>query len=179
MSRVSGVLIALAIVVITANANAQAKPDFTGRWVIPQTTADSGRGGAPRGSVGSVGSGWGSDITIAQDSQRLTVEYVFFGRGDMQPPLKFVYALDGTETRNRVMMGRGIEDRASKAVWDGNRFVITTTFAFPDPVTGKPTSTEMKQVLSLESPTALVVETTRSGFMGGAPATTKTVYNKM
>jgi arylsulfatase len=107
------------------------------------------------------------------------VEYVFFGAGDMQPPLKFAYALDGSETKNRVMMGRGIEERVSKTAWDGNKFVITTRFAFPDPVTGQSTTTEMKQVLSLENPTTLVVETTRSAFGGGAPTITKTTYTKM
>jgi hypothetical protein len=184
--RASAALIVAAIVVIAAGASAQAKPDFSGRWVIPAESGGSegaGRGGGAGGgrgaARGSPGSGWGSDITIVQDMGQLTVQYVFFGRGDMQPPLKFVYALDGSETRNRVMMGRGIEERASRAVWDGNRLVITTVFAFPDPATGKPVTTDMKQILSLESPAILLVETIRNGFGGGAPTTTRTTYSKM
>ena len=114
-----------------------------------------------------------------QDAKNLTLQYVFFGAADMQPPIKFVYALDGSETKNRVMMGRGIEERVSKTAWDGAKLVITTVFAFPDPVTGQATKTEMKQVLSLETPTSLLVETTRSAFAGGAPTITKTTYTKM
>src|SRR5580765_8563325 len=92
-----------------------AKPDFSGRWTIevapPAAGAAGGRGGPGRGDMGS---GWGSTITIAQDASRLTVEYVFFGRGDLQPPLKFVYPLDGSETKNSVMMGRGVQEQVSK-----------------------------------------------------------------
>jgi hypothetical protein len=96
----------------------------------------------------------------------------------MQPPLKFAYALDGSETRNSVMMGRGIQQSASTAAWQGDKLVITTTHTFPDPDSGKPTGTEVKQVLSLESPTSLVVETTRAGVRNGPASTTRTVYRK-
>jgi hypothetical protein len=126
-----------------------------------------------------MGSGWGSNITITQDAAKLTVEYAFFGRGDMQPPLKFVYALDGSETRNSVMMGRGIQPSTSKAAWQGDTLVITTMHAFTGPDSGKPSALEVKQVLSLESPASLVVETTRGGVMGGPPSTTRTVYRKL
>ena len=171
-------------------ASAQTRPDFSGRWTnepdpaaaAPATGA--GRAGAPPaaagprgGRSGDMGSGWGSNITIAQDASKLTVEYAFFGRGDMQPPLKFVYALDGSETRNSVMMGRGIQQTASKTAWQEDKLVITTIHAFTDP-DGKPSSLEVKQTLSLESPTSLVVETTRSGVLGGPPSTTRTVYRK-
>ena len=83
--RLKKVLAVMAVLFATS-ANAQTRPDFSGRWVIPQ---ESGRG-ARGASQGSPGSGWGSDIAIAQDPKNLTVEYVFFGPGDMQPPLKFV-----------------------------------------------------------------------------------------
>jgi len=172
--RLKKVLAVMAVLFATS-ANAQTRPDFSGRWVIPQ---ESGRG-ARGASQGSPGSGWGSDIAIAQDPKNLTVQYVFFGPGDLQPPLKFVYALDGSETKNRVMMGRGIEERVSKTAWDGTKLVITTSFAFPDPVTGRPTTTDIKQVLSLETPTTLLVETTRSAYGGGTATTTKTTYTKM
>jgi hypothetical protein len=114
-----------------------------------------------------------------QDQAKLTVEYTFFGRGDMQPPLRFNYALDGTQSTNTVMMGRGMQAQVSRASWDGAKLVITTFHALTDPATGKPVSAEVKQVLSLESPTSLVVETTRAGVLGGAPTTTKTTYRKI
>ena len=97
-----------------------------------------------------MGSGWGSTIMITQDANRLTVEYAFFGRGDMQPPLRFVYALDGSETRNSVLMGRGRQEQVSRAAWDGDKAVITTTHAFADPASGKPMTQIVKQTLSLE-----------------------------
>jgi hypothetical protein len=125
-----------------------------------------------------MGSGWGSNITITQDARRLTVEYMFFSRGDMQPPLKFVYALDGSETKNSVMMGRGIQAQTSKGVWDGDKLVITTTHTFTHPETGQAMTSEVKQTLSLESPTSLIVETSRSGVLGGPASTTRTVYRK-
>ncbi len=175
-----------------AVAMAQAKPDFSGRWTTdpdpaaPPPAATTGRAGAPPaaggqrgGRSGDMGSGWGSTITIAQDAARLTVEYAFFSRGDMQPPLKFVYNFDGSETKNSVMMGRGIQGQTSKTAWEGDRLAITTVHTFPDPAGGKPTMVEVKHVLSLESPTSLAVETTRTTPLGGPAKTTHTVYRKI
>jgi hypothetical protein len=125
-----------------------------------------------------MGSGWGSTITITQDASRLTVEYAFFARGDMQPPLKFVYALDGSETKSSVMMGRGIQTQTSKTAWEGDKLVIITRHSFENPANGQPMEIEVKQTLSLESPTSLIVETTRSGVLGGPPSMTRTIYRK-
>jgi hypothetical protein len=126
-----------------------------------------------------MGSGWGSPITIAQDAGKLTVEYVFFARGDMQPPLKFTYALDGSESKNTVMMGQGMQLQRSTTTWEGEALVITTIHTFTDPASGTPATAEVKQKLSLETPTSLVVETTRAGVLGGPPSTTRTVYRKL
>ena len=172
---------------------AQSKPDFSGRWTTdpdpaaaPPPAAAGGRAGAPPaaggqrgGRSGDMGSGWGSTITIAQDAAKLTVEYAFFTRGDMQPPLKFVYALDGSETKNSMMMGRGIQRQTSKTSWDGGRLVITTQHPYADPETGKPATADVTQVLSLESPASLVVETTRATPSGAPAKTTRTVYRKL
>jgi hypothetical protein len=137
-----------------------------------------GGGGQRGGRIGDMGSGWGSTITIAQDASRLTVEYAFFTRGDMQPPLKFVYALDGSETKNSVMMGRGIQAQTSKTAWEGDKLIITTTHDFENPANGQMMKIEVKRALSLESPTSLIVETTRSGVLGGSPTKTRTIYKK-
>ncbi len=96
----------------------------------------------------------------------------------MQPPLKFVYALDGTETKNSVMMGRGIQVQTSRTAWEGDKLVILTTHSFDNPSNGQPLKVEVKQTLALTSPTTRVVETTRSGVLGGPPSTTRTVYQK-
>jgi arylsulfatase len=163
------------VVFIAVSAFAQTRPDFSGRWTSePEPTTAS----PPRRAAADMGSGWSSNITVTQDATRLTVEYAFFARGDMQPPLKFVYGLDGSETKNSVMMGRGIQVQTSKTRWEGERLIITTVHTFEHPETGQPMTSEVKQVLSLESPASLIVETTRSGVLGGPPSTTRTIYRK-
>jgi hypothetical protein len=151
---------------------AQEHPNFAGQWVV--APAEAGNRGPARGDMGS---GWGSPITVTQDATRLTVEYAFFTRGDMQPPLKFVFALDGTETKNTIMMGNGIQSQLSKTRWDGNKLVITTIHSFRNPENGQPMTSEVRQTLSLES-NSLIVETTRSGVLGGPASTTRTTYTK-
>ena len=183
------VIAALAAMVSTALGAVQAKPDFSGRWTTepapaatPAAAGQPGvappRGGGP-GRSGDMGSGWGPTITITQDAAKLTVEYAFFARGDMQPPLRFVYALDGSESKNSVMMGRGIQLQTSKTAWDGDKLVITTTHSLVDPSSGKPATATVTQTLSLESPTSLVVETSRSSALGGPTTSARTVYRKI
>ena len=184
---------AIAAMLLVLDLSAQTRPDFSGRWTsdpdpaaaaaapaAPSGTAPQrGAGPAGRGRSGDMGSGWGSTLTITQNATRLTVEYMFFSRGDMQPPLKFVYALDGSETKNSVMMGHGIQVQPSKTKWDGDKLVIVTTHTFINPETNKPQTIDVTQTLSLESPASLVVETTRSAVLGGPATATKTVYRKL
>ena len=101
-----------------------------------------------------------------------------YSRYDLQPQPRFVYALDGSESRNTVMMGRGVQEQSSRAGWESTSLRITTVHRFADPVSGKPLTIDVTQTLSLESPTTLVVEVTRSGVLGGRPSTTRTVYTK-
>ena len=129
--------------------------------------------------TGSPGSGWGTPLTIAQDSTRLTVEYSFFSRYDLQPPLQFTYALDGSETKNTVMMGLGVQEQLARAVWSGSTLVLTTVHIIANPAgTGDSLRVEVTRRLSLDSPTRLITETTRAGVLGGASSTTRTVYTK-
>jgi len=167
MRRIGLLLGVIGCLGIGAGIASQTVPDFSGRWTTEPQTAR-----------GDMGSGWGSTITIAQSAAQLAVEYAFFGRGDMQAPLKFVYALDGSETRNAVMMGRGVEVEVSRTAWDGQTLAITTVYTFADPASGKPVTTEVKRRLTLESPTSLVVEVTREGVLGGRASTTRTLYRK-
>jgi hypothetical protein len=159
---------------------AQERPDFSGRWTVePEPTPTAPAPGTPaRPRVGNMGSGWGPTISVKQTANQLTVEYDFFARGDMQAPLKFLYALDGSETSNSVMMGRGIQVLPAKTAWAGKELVITTTHTIEDPAGGKPSKMDVKQKLSLESPETLVVETTRVGGVGRPTTTTRTVYKK-
>jgi hypothetical protein len=125
-----------------------------------------------------MGSGWGAAMTVTQDATQLVVEPVVYTRYDLQPQPRFVYALDGSEARNTVMMGRGFQPLTSRARWDEASLRITTVHTFSDPASGKPLTIDVTQKLSLESPSRLVIETTRSGVLGGDASTTKTVYVK-
>src|SRR5262245_65869559 len=107
MTRVAVLATVMMVTLLAASASAQSKSDVSGRWTSEDERPAPG-GGRGTQRAGNMGSGWGSTITVAQDEKHLKVEYLFFTRGDMQPPLKFVYALDGSETKNSVMMGRGI-----------------------------------------------------------------------
>jgi hypothetical protein len=173
---------ALSIVMVVVGAisvTAQTKPDFSGRWTSETAPNVPAASGGRQERASDMGSGWGANLTLTQAADRLTVEYMFFGRGDMQPPLKFVYDLNGTETKNSVMMGRGIQVQTSKTAWEGDKLVITTTHSFDNPADGQPMKSVVKQMLTLASPTSLIIETTRSGVLGGPPATTRTVYRKL
>lgn len=176
--RSSTAAVRAAAVFFVAGLSAQPTPDFTGRWVVvPDTAPAAGqRGGGP--AEGSMGSGWGPDITVTQDAKALTIQFTPFIRSDMQPPFTFVYLLDGSESRNTINMGRGPQEQVSRAAWDGGKLVITTTYSFKVTPDAETVTGETKQVLSLESPASLVVETTRGAVLGGPPSTTRTVYKK-
>jgi hypothetical protein len=175
MKSLTNLLSSALVALLAVGATAQTRPDFSGRWTSEPSPAGDGQ----RERIGDMGSGWGPNITITQTAERMTVEYMFFARGDMQPPLRFVFALDGSETKNSVMMGRGIQAQTSKTAWEGDKLVITTTYSFGATETGQPLTSEVKQTLALESPTSLIIETTRSGVLGGPSSTTRTVYRKL
>ena len=178
------ILSLLTITLVITSVTAQTKTDFSGRWTSEPETANATQGGGggnqpPAARIGDFGSGWGANLTITQNGRLLTVECPVFSRYDMQPPLKFVYALDGAETRNSVMMGRGVQAQTSRTEWDGNKLVIATEHTFANPTDGLPTKVYVKQKLWLESATSLVVETTTGGVLGGPLSTTRTVYRKL
>jgi hypothetical protein len=152
-------------------AGAQQRPDFSGEWT--QARPDGRGRGGPRGDMGS---GWGPALAITQNAATVTVQYDVFVRGDLQPPLRFSYALDGSETRNAVMMGRGIQERTSTATWQGDTLAITTVFDVDEPDVPEGARVELRRRLWLEGPAALVVEATRTGVRGGPTTTTRTVY---
>lgn len=163
-------------------SSAQAPADFSGRWTldVPAIATTAAVPGTPAAAAapGDMGSGWGSPITIAQDARTLRVEYAFFSRYDAMPSLKFTYPLDGSEGRNIVSMGRGEQVESSRARWDGQALVITTTSRVSDRGAAKPFTVEVTRKLSLESPSTLIVDVTRAGVLGGAATTTRSVYRK-
>jgi hypothetical protein len=170
------------VLLVARNLAAQGPTDFSGRWLLAPSGRASGAatGAAPPtlSEHGDMGSGWGSEITIAQDASVLTVVYTYFHPREMQPPFTFKYRLDGEAGTNVVNLGRGPQEQVSRASWQGAALVITTTHRFVNPQNGQAMTSETRQVLSLDSPTALVIETTRSGVLGGRASTARTIYRK-
>jgi hypothetical protein len=154
---------AILCMLLAAPLSAQQVPDFSGQW--------------QRADGNDIGSGWGDVITVTQEGSRLQVEYVLFARDDRQPPLRFVYDLEGRETHNDFMMGRGIQMQTSRARLIGGSLEIMTSHELV--VQGRPLQSEVRQVLSLDSSGALVVEATRLGVLGGPPTTSRSVYRRL
>ena len=125
-----------------------------------------------------MGSGWGDEITITQNASRLTVERAQFSQYDMQPPMRLTYALDGSESRNTINIGRGPQEIVSKAVRQDGSLVITSSYRFTLPEGARTETIEMKQVFSLDASGSLVITTTRGGLGGAPPSTSTTTYKK-
>lgn len=171
-----------ALVALPAGAQPR-RPDFSGRWMNPVQTDDSGR---PHGASGSRGSGWGREFTVADDDGVLTVTRFFFTRGDLQPPITLRVALDGSPTVDTILMGRGIERHTSTAAWDGDTLVITTRYEVPAGAGGALVPYEEVRTLSLQPPPegrnawppSLTMVIVRKGVMGGPPSTTRLVFSR-
>jgi hypothetical protein len=82
------------------------------------------------------------------------------------------------------MVGRGIRELASTANWDGEKLVIKTGFPFLNPTNGREEKSELTQILSLapaegqDVPPVLVIETSRSGVLGGPPSVSRATYTR-
>ena len=171
----------IAALVLGTVGHAQAPPpDFSGQWTAESAAAPApptpGKPGPP--PRGDMGGGWGSPLTITQEQSRLIVEQRLFSNYDLQPPLRFVYMLDGSESRNTTMAGHASQTRVSRASWDGQVLRVVTQYPGIDPSTGKPFTTEVTTRVSLRSPTELLVESTRAGVLGGQPTSGRTVYRR-
>lgn len=182
-------LVAASIVWSATNTPAQSHPDFSGRWTIDSSAlaapvSDSAAraaraGGADGGRPADhMGSGWGKTLVIAHDDNRLTVEYEHFVRYDLQPAIKFVFALDGSQSTNSINLGRGSQQQTSRSEWTGEKLVITTRHTFANPDDGRPMTYDVTRRLSLNSSGALTVDTVIDGVLGGPSTTTHTVYRK-
>ncbi len=152
-----------------ASLAAQAKPDFSGKWVMdpasaPAPPAGGGGvgGGGGRGGGRGGGAGFGQEFTAKQDATSLTITRM---QGDQT--VTATYKLDGSESKNTVAGRGGQQEQVSKASWDGAKLVIVTTTQFG----------EQRRTLSMEGGN-LVNETSQPGRDGGAPTTAKLVYKK-
>ena len=151
MRRVTAILSAAAVVLMSAGLVAQAKPSFAGEWIRDVPMGER----VP-----------GMDLRIAQDATAMTVEDTRGGQASA--PVKLTYKLDGSMSKN-MMAGRGgaPTEQLSKAMWAGNTVVVTTTTGAGDE----------KRTFSLDGAN-LVVETSAPARNGGAPNITKVTYKK-
>jgi hypothetical protein len=152
MRRVTAVLSVAAVVLMAAGLAAQTRPSFAGEWKMDVPMGQ----GSP-----------GVDLIITQDTTTTTVEYP---RGGPAPaPVKLTYKLDGSGSKN-TMAGRGggaPTEQVSKAIWAGNKLVVTTTTS----------AGEEKRTFSMEGGN-LVVETSAPARDGRAPDVTKVTYKR-
>ena len=170
MVRSRGALVLAAIALLSGGATAQAPPNFSGKWkrIVTEEKASQAEQNIPA----TAGSGWGDEITIAHEPATLTIDRMQFVAYDMQPPMRFVYALDGSESRNVINIGRGPQEQVSRTAWQGGTLVITTRHA-----AGTPLSSDVSYAFSFDGD-VLVIEMRRAG--GVPPAsTTRGRYRKV
>jgi len=159
-------------------------PDFSGSWSTAALSSapPTGRSGPP--PVPTLGSGWGDRISITHNKDRLEVERIIFVPREIQPPVRYCFALDGSETENAVTMGRTGPAPTSTTAWDGNRLVITILYPFQNPEDGRWLTNKVSQTMWLQPAggtpwePSLVVETTRGGALNGPSSTNRTVYRR-
>lgn len=159
-------LVAAAVLSIASVAFAQ-KADFSGSWT-PETPAATAPGAAG-GGAGGGGRGRGmmaGPMVVTQTADTLTVE-----RTMGENKITSTYKLDGTESVNKMMRGRGgnateVEVK-STAKWDGSKLVISTQ----QPGRGGEMMTQT-QTWSLDGGNLVVERPGRDG------AVNRTVYKK-
>ena len=150
-------LTAVAVIVATSFALAQAPPSFAGKWtLVPDANAQGGMGGL------------GQEATITQDATTLSIT-----RTNQMGTFTSNYKLDGSESRNTLSFQGNSIDQLSTAKWDGGKLNVNTKMDFGGNVA------EITMVLSLDPAGNLVVDVTRPDFQGGGgPITTKMTYKK-
>jgi hypothetical protein len=175
MRRLTTLAATVAFVVSMATgAFAQGKPDFSGKWTMDPASAPApapaagagGGGGRGGGGRGGGGAGFGPEFTAKQDANTLTIS-----RTQNDQEVTASYKLDGSESKNTVAGRGGAQEQVSKAMWMGNKLMITTTLNFGG------NNIEQTRTLALEGGN-LVVEQSQPGRDGGAPQTQKLVYKK-
>jgi arylsulfatase A-like enzyme len=159
-------------------------PDFTGSWSTIELSNVSVINRSDKPKPPSLGSGWGDKISIVQRDKSLDVERVIFTPREYQPMVNYHYALDGTQTENKIELGRGNKPNVSTTKWDGDRLIITTMVPYQNPLNGVWSQSKLEQTIWLEASAnmpwepKLVVETYRESIPGGISSINRTVYSK-
>ncbi len=148
-------LLAAIILAASVGLAAQAKPDFSGDWVLARDRSSQTMSGSVVVSVSGL---LGDKFTAVQDAKTLslTITVAALGRD-----IKAVYNLDGSESKNLNPVGGGQPDEPifSRTSWDGSRLVIETRGSTL--VNGKPLET--KRVIWIDSEGFLTIERSAEG----------------
>jgi hypothetical protein len=151
MNKCPLALALLAVFVIASLAtSAQSKPDFSGTWV----------GVSPAEFAG-------QETQVRHTATTLSTGHAAEG-GDHGA----TYKLDGSESRNQTPSHGEQIVTISKAVWDGNKIVITEASTYPD---GR--KSDSKSVWSIDGEGRLVIEHTRT-IAGQTPFAVTLVHKK-
>ena len=102
----SNAVFVLAAALVAATVGAQ-PPDLGGRWTLVVESPGSNEGAARPRIPATAGGGWGREITITPEAGRITIERHQFAANDMQPPMRYVYALGGAGEPQRRQHGTG------------------------------------------------------------------------
>jgi hypothetical protein len=172
MKRAAAAVVA---VILTAALAAQAKPNFTGTWVMDPAQSDPPArmggpgGGPPPGGPGGPGMGGPpQDVTlvIKQTDTELVIERK---TGDSTATL--TYKFDGSEVTNPGTRG----ETKSRSRWEGSTLVTESTQSMSTPRGDMTIQT--KEVRSLDATgQVMTVQTTTQSPRG--ETTRKTVFKK-
>jgi hypothetical protein len=106
--------IALMLLVIAA-AGAQAKPDFSGKWVLDVAKSDFGQAPAPESIV---------HVVVHKEPNVTITTTQKSGGGETTNERKLT--TDGKENVNRLKMMGGEQEAKSTSKWDGGKLTTTT-----------------------------------------------------
>jgi len=158
---------AVVLSVIVASLEGQSRPDLSGEWVLAKERSTQTLQGS---RVTAVTGLLGEKVSVRQDAKTLTLDISLATLGR---PIRAVYNLDGTESRNMNpggAPGQPDEPIFSTAVWDGDRLLIQTRGTAL--VDGKPLET--RRVLWIGADSRLTIERTSEG-----QPTTRSVYERV
>ena len=156
---------AVVLSVIVASPEGQSRPDLSGEWVLAKERSTQTLQGS---RVTAVTGLLGEKVSVRQDAKTLTLD---ISLAALSRPIRAVYNLDGSESRNLNPVGNGQPDEpiVSTAAWDGDKLVIQTRgTALAD---GKPLET--RRVIWIGADSRLTIERTSEG-----QPTTRSVYER-
>jgi hypothetical protein len=200
MRRTCLVLTLFAMATAQAAAVTQTRPDFSGAWVFDAdhssktqiayvTIVSSDGSRVPTEREVPLVPTLGNEFKATQDAKTLTIERTLTPtsvpmtiNGVTKEPTKgdavtyrVVYALDGSETRNKApspRLGEPEIERVGIATWDGDRLVIKEGRTAP------PDAPKTQRTFRLDVGGILLIETLTPAPNGAPPAKTTTAYKK-